>query len=197
MPAEQDLAYVETMYASGDDPWRIDTGFYEQRRIELIRAGLPRPRFTRAFEPACASGRLTERLVDRCQELIAADISPRAVELTRSRVPAADVRQLGIPADWPDGRFDLIVLSEFGYYLPPADWKRVVERTRQSLADDWVVLACHWKHPFAERLNPTDWLHAHLAAALPGRRISHLDDEDFALDIWSSAPDSVAHRDNR
>lgn len=194
---EQDLDYVAEMYAMGDDPWRIDSGFYERRKGELVLASLTRPRFERAFEPACAGGRLTERLAERCQEILAADVSARAVELTRARVPAARVEQLQVPQQWPAGTFDLVVLSEFGYYLPPADWSRLVTRTRDCLAPDWVVLACHWKHPFPKRLIETTELHAELSAQLPGRRALQLDDDDFALAVWTSAQATVAEQDRR
>ena len=194
---EQDLDYVEQMYAASDDPWRIETGFYEARRLEILLACLPQSRFRRGFEPACASGRLTERLASRCDELLAADVSAQAVALTRTRVPNASVQQLQLPQDWPSGRFDLVVLSEFGYYLPRSEWLTVLERTRASLAPDWTVLACHWKHPFPKRLTETEWLHEQVAVELPGRLVLRLDDEDFRLDIFSSAPTTVAQRDDR
>ncbi len=52
-----------------------------------------------------------------------------------------------MPAEWPEGRFDLIVVSETGYFLSPADLDVLIERIAASLTDDGVVLLCHWKHP--------------------------------------------------
>lgn len=194
---EQDLDYVRQMYESGDDPWRISTGRYERRKRELLLASLPEDRYQRAFEPACASGALTGLLQPRCDILLAADVAERAVELTRLRVPDAEVVQLQVPQDWPGGQFDLIVLSEFGYYLPTADWAQLVTRVAESLAQSWTVVACHWRHPFAERLISTDELHAELAAALPGRLVTTIEDEDFRLEVWANSGSSLAERDDR
>ncbi|HEX2902683.1 MAG TPA: SAM-dependent methyltransferase [Jatrophihabitans sp.] len=195
--AHQDLDYVEAMYAGSDDPWRIESGFYEQRRMELILACLPRARYRRGFEPACAGGRLTERLAGRCDHLLAADVSARAVELTRARVPAAEVSQLALPAQWPAGRFDLVVLSEFGYYLTPEAWQQTLAQVAASLSTDWTVLTCHWRHPFTERLIDTDELHAELARQLPGRRVLALADDDVTIEVWSADPLTVAQHDQR
>lgn len=194
---EQDLDYVEQMYESGDDPWRISTGWYEERKRDLLLAALPQRRYRRGFEPACAAGELTARLAERVDALVAVDVSRRAVELTRDRVPSVEARRMQVPQDWPEGRFDLIVLSEFGYFLPPACWRRLAARVADSLDRDWTVVACHWKHAFPERLSGTDELHETLAAALPGRSVSRLDDEDFRLDVWGAPGRSLAARDDR
>ncbi len=194
---EQDLDYVEQMYRSADDPWRISTGRYEERKREILLACLPERRYQRIFEPGCAAGELTAQLIRRGEHVVAADVSERAVKLAQDRVPSADVRCLHTPQAWPEGRFDLIVLSEFGYYLPAEHWRLLIQRTVESLAEPWTVIACHWKHAFDRRLNETDWLHDELAAALPGRTVTRLEDEDFRLDVWSSVTPSLAERDDR
>ena len=43
--------------------------------------------------------------------------------------------------------FDLVVVSEVGYFLSPRDLEDLVERIRRSLTPDGVVLLCHWRHP--------------------------------------------------
>ena len=51
--------------------------------------------------------------------------------------------------EWPAstaGGFDLIVVSEVGYFLSPRDLDGLVARVRTSLAPDGVVVLCHWRH---------------------------------------------------
>jgi hypothetical protein len=198
---EQDLEYVEQMYASGDDPWRIGSGFYEQRKRQILLSCLPRPRYDHGFEPGCAAGELSVLLAERCNQLLAADVAARAVQLTAERLAGrseARVQQLIVPQQWPaDERFDLVVLSEFGYYLPPPAWEQLVARTSQSLTGDWTVLACHWRRPFPKRLMETEAMHAELGRQLPGRHVLTLVDEDFQLDVFAANSASVAEADGR
>ena len=188
------------MYDSGPDPWRIGEGVYEQRKRQILLGCLPAPRFASCFEPACGNGDLSVLLAERCDRLLATDIASPAVERAAARLagwPGAHARRMAVPSGWPSDRFDLIVLSEFGYYLPWQDWQSVVSRTAESLSDNWTVVACHWLPDFPERQAATDALHAELADRLPGRHILRLQDEDFLLDVFTGRPDSVAARDGR
>ena len=207
--------YVHAMYAESDDPWQIGVGFYERRKREIVLACLPQQRFRCAFEPGCGTGELTLLLAERCDRVLAADLVPRAVQLARerltssaeSRVQANDshdetggtgveFRQLGLP-DWPsDRRFDLVVLSELGYYLSPSDWRTAIGRMTGTLREPWTVVACHWTPPFAERLQATDDIHAAISERLPGSRLLLLQDADFRLEVWSSVR-SVASAEGR
>lgn len=197
--------YVHAMYAGSDDPWQIGAGFYERRKREIVLACLPQQRFRSAFEPGCGTGELTLPLAERCDRLLAADLVPRAVQLARQRLGSSydkagesgvEIRQLGLP-DWPsDRRFDLVVLSELGYYVSPSDWRNAIGRMAETLLESWTVVACHWMRPFAERLQSTDDIHAAISERLPERRLLLLQDADFRLEVWSSLR-SVAGAENR
>lgn len=197
--------YLHAMYAGSDDPWQIGAGFYERRKREIVLACLPRQRFRSAFEPGCGTGELTLPLAERCDRLLAADLVPRAVQLARQRLGSSadkagqrgvELRQLGLP-DWPsERRFDLVVLSELGYYVSPSDWRNAIGRMAETLLEPWTVLACHWMRPFAERLQSTDEIHAAISERLPGRRLLLLQDADFRLEVWSSLR-SVARAESR
>jgi LmbE family N-acetylglucosaminyl deacetylase/SAM-dependent methyltransferase len=141
---------LDELHRASQDPWGVDERWYEQRRRLLTLAALPRRRFRRALEVGCSRGALAEDLAARCQEIVAVDRSPMAVHEARKRLAGlagATVRELDIPAQYPDGPFDLVVVSEVGYFLSPAELERLVTRIRDSLADDGVVLLCHWRHP--------------------------------------------------
>jgi SAM-dependent methyltransferase len=102
-----------------------------------------------------------------------------------------DVVRARIPHHWPDGRFDLVVLSEVGYYC--TDLGLLVERLRDALTDDGIVVACHWRRPASDHPHTGDAVHAALAAGLREltRTVHHVE-TDFLLDVWTRDGRSVA-----
>jgi LmbE family N-acetylglucosaminyl deacetylase len=184
-------AYFAELYERAPDPWGLADRFYEQRKRALLLAALPRPRFRRAFEPGCATGLLTAELAGRCAEVVAWDVAEAAVKQARCRLAKADhvtVEQDGIPARWPAGVFDLIVLSEVGYYC--TDLALLANRVRRSLAPDGVLVACHWRHATPLHPQPTPAVHAALGSGMT-LLVEHVED-DFLLQVWSRSGRSVA-----
>jgi SAM-dependent methyltransferase len=183
--------YFDDLYARTDDPWGLDARFYEQRKRAVLLAALTRPRFRNAFEPGCATGLLTAKLASRCDHVLAWDIARSAVDQTRARLGDAGHVQVDeghIPNDWPDGPFDLIVLSEVGYYC--ADLNALAARVDASLSNDGVLVACHWRHHAPMHPHSAGAVHA---AVGNGHRlvVSHVED-DFLLQVWTRTGVSVA-----
>ena len=115
--------YFDAMYAAAPDPWSLRTRWYEARKYAISIAMLPRQRYRDAFEPGCSVGVLTGMLAARCDRLLSCDMAPAAVKAAAehtARFPNVTVEHRAIPVDWPPGRFDLIVLSEFLYYFAGA-----------------------------------------------------------------------------
>jgi SAM-dependent methyltransferase len=192
--------YFDELYKSGDDPWHLREGWYERRKRSLTLALLPRPRYRNAFEPGCANGELTAELATRCDALLAADLHETAVRLARERVagmPQVRVDQRTVPHEWPTdaGPFDLIVISEFAYYLDAADLETLAARIAASLTPDGTLLACHWRRPFAEALESADAAHALFDARCSLSRLAHRDEADLLIDVWSRDARSVAQRE--
>ncbi len=183
------------MYEQNPDPWEVATSWYEQRKLGIVLAALRRPSYRLAWDAGCGTGELAARIAPRCDAVVATDLSVRAVELTAARVAQAGARNVTVgrnalparPAVLTDTP-DLIVLSEFLYYLDPqqrlASWRLV-----ESLAGpETDVLAVHW------RPRPEDGyrsgeavqreLNDHLVDAGWCRVITHTDVE-FVLACWS------------
>ncbi len=141
---------LERLHREEPDPWGVDERWYEGRKRDLTLAALPRERFARALEVGCSVGALAEDLADRCGELVAVDRSDTAVAAAQERLGGRShvrVEQCDVPGQWPDGRFDLVVVSEMGYFLSPQDLDLLIERVAAGLEPDGVVLLCHWRHP--------------------------------------------------
>src|SRR5262249_49893343 len=101
----------------------------------------------RGLEVGCSIGVFTSLLAHRCERLLAIDISHRALNVAAERChgfPNVKFEKRNVPADWPRGTFDLIVLSEIIYYLDPADVSRLADRVRDSVDPGGQVLLVHW-----------------------------------------------------
>lgn len=139
--------HFERLHRESDDPWSVRSRWYERRKRALIAAVLPRERYGRAFEVGCSVGELTAALAERCEALLAIDASAAAVETAARRVasfPQAVVQRARVPGDWPEGPFDLVVVSEVAYYLAADEWQDAVDRCVASLAPGGEVVLCHW-----------------------------------------------------
>ncbi len=188
-----DPQYFAELYATNEDPWAFRTRWYERRKRELVMASLPRQCYQRVFEPACANGELSALLAERCAELLCQDLDYG--RRPGPRTPGSRAQCLGrtgrLPGDWPSGRFDLIVLSEVGYYLDPTDWLQVIEQSVASLTYDGALLACHWKHPIAGCPQDGRDVHRLLTRHLPLHQQFRHEEADFLLEYWSCQPSVV------
>ncbi|MBP0600644.1 methyltransferase domain-containing protein [Herbaspirillum sp. LeCh32-8] len=182
--------HFRSLYAGSADPWHTIDSWYEQRKRAILLAALPKPRFSSVYEPGCGNGALTVALAARCDRLLASDFCDEAVRLTRERVNAhrhVQVSRESLPEQWPasgGAAFDLIVLSELGYYLDDEQLRATVSLCVASLLPAGHLLACHWKRPFDDRQQPTATVHALFAEhdALQGS--AWYEDEEFRLDLW-------------
>jgi cyclopropane fatty-acyl-phospholipid synthase-like methyltransferase len=187
--------YFEALYANCDDPWGFRNRWYERRKRQLTLAMLPHERYRHAFEPGCANGELSVQLAVRCERLFAADLNETAVRLARERLadsPNVTVERRAVPREWPAGTFDLIVLSELGYYLGDKDLTHLADRIASTLSTDGTLLACHWRHAFDEAQQTAAHVHATLDARIGLTRFARYEDEDMLLDVWTREPYSVA-----
>lgn len=194
-----DDSYFEQLFQESDDPWAFKKRWYERRKRALTLAALPRERYASVFEPGCANGELSADLATRCDRLLVCDTSRSAVELARQRLATftqVEVMHGRLPEQWPDGRFDLIVFSELGYYLDEQDLNSWIDRALASLTDDGQVLACHWRPQIDGCPMDAQKVHAILAARLEMPRIFSHEEADFFLDVWSRDERSVAEREN-
>jgi LmbE family N-acetylglucosaminyl deacetylase/protein-L-isoaspartate O-methyltransferase len=197
-PAGVDAAHFEAAYARRDDPWRLASRWYEERKRALTLASLPKARFGSVLEVGCSVGVLTAELAPRAERLLATDLVASAVASARERVadqPQVTVRQHDIRTEVPGGPYDLVVLSEVAYYLTRPELTTLVDRVEQALAGGGTVVACHWRHPVDGYTQTGDEVHRTLDRSLGLARVATYRDTDVALDVWSLDRRSVAQRE--
>jgi SAM-dependent methyltransferase len=185
-------AHFVDRYADSPDPWSLRGSWYEERKHALSVAALPRARYRSAFEPGCSVGLLTGLLAGRCDAVLAMDVSADAVRQTRQRCSAeAHVRvaQGAIPEAWPEGPFDLVVLSEVGYYLGHTALDAALDACEDTLSPDGHLLAVHFRPSSTEHLQTGDQVHRRLVARPRLHRLAAYRQRGFRLDVFAMSGD--------
>ncbi|MBO9647557.1 MAG: class I SAM-dependent methyltransferase [Variovorax sp.] len=189
----------EQLYEKQDDPYQLKTRWYEARKRAILLATLPNPRYARAFEPACGIGELTNALAARCDELVASDFSSQALcmaaERNRDFAHVRFERQV-LPQDWPrsPGGFDLIVISEVGYFLDEEEMTAVARHCGETLDPNGTLVACDWRPAFEGRTLSAERVHE-ILGSLALSRIARYEDADFLLTVWARNSLSVTQHE--
>jgi len=176
----------DAVHTGSDDPWRYTTSWYEHRKRALTLAALPGLNYAAGLEIGCSIGTLSVELAQRCGSFLAVDASSAALAHAARRLehlPAARTRHLTVPQDWPDGRFDLIVVSEVGYYLAPGELAELFERVEAALLPGGTLALCHWRHPISGWELDGDSVHAAARRQLGWADAGLYRERDFILEV--------------
>ncbi len=139
--------YFAERYAADPDPWRFETSDYERAKYAATLDALPRPRYASALEVGCSIGVLTEQLARRCDALLALDVAEIALDRARERCAGlhhVSFVRAQVPEAYPDGTFDLVLLSEVVYYLAAEDVALLVGRVHDTLVPGGDIVLVHW-----------------------------------------------------
>lgn len=183
-------AYFDHVYQANRDPWNFEASPYEHTKYAATLAALPRPHYAGAFEIGCSLGVLTAQLAPRCGHLLAVDVSEAALAQARARcaaLPQVELRQMRVPEEFPAQQFDLIVLSEVGYYWAEADLARATEQLLAGLKPGGQLLLVHWTPPVHDYPLTGDDVHAFFLARAsdsgPLRHLSGQRHDTYRLDL--------------
>lgn len=185
----------DEVHSREPDPWRYATSFYEQRKRALTVAALPTEHYARGLEIGCSIGTLTADLAARCTNLLAVDASGAALERAAERLapfPGVTLRQLTLPGGWPAGSYDLVVMSEVGYYLAAGELDVLLEKFRELVAPGGTLVLCHWRHPISGWELDGETVHALARDGLAWPTAGLYRERDFLLEILTAPRASAA-----
>ena len=140
----------DRLYARDRDPWDFETSPYEQGKYADTLAQLGDRRFASALELGCSIGVLSQKLAARCDRLLSLDLAEAALERARLRCAGFEqvrFQRATLPRDWPEGRFDLILISEMLYFLSPPDIAQLAARSLEAAMPGCVILLVNWTGP--------------------------------------------------
>ncbi len=181
--------YFEKVYQANDDPWDFAASEYEAGKYAKTLKALPREKYESAFEIGCSIGILTEKLAKRCGKLLAVDVSEKALEQAQARCKKLEnirFEIMDISKKFPDEKFNLILVSEVGYYLSKEDWQKLMRNILEHLTEEGEVGLVHWT-PFVEDYPQTgDEIHDSFAEFAKGKfkRKENRREEKYRLDFW-------------
>lgn len=138
-------SYFETKFKNDIDPWQFRTSAYERAKFQATIDALAQPSYQSVLEIGCAIGELSALIAPRCERLFALDASSTAIKEAQSlQLANVSFAQAVMPADFPEGRFDLIILSEVLYYFSEDELFRLARSCADALKRPGEIIMCHW-----------------------------------------------------
>jgi SAM-dependent methyltransferase len=180
--------YFEEKYKADIDPWYFRTSGYERDKYQATLRSLTKDKYAAALEVGCSIGVLTKLLSPRCVKLLAVDSSPTAIEAACSMSDQnITFRVANLPAEFPKGTYDLIVLSEVLYYFDKSDFERVAQSCIDSISQDGEIVLCHWlgetDYPLTG-VEASELFAHHIKPAMPVHSLLH--DAIYRLERFSA-----------
>src|SRR5215217_7279560 len=186
-----DREYFENLYAALPDPWDFETSPYEHRKYERTLNVLAHRRYHRALEVGSSTGVFTAMLAPLCKELLAVDVSERAVAAAQARLedfPHVRVERRTLPEETPEEPFDLVVVSEVLYYWPKDVMLAALRRFEEILAPGGALLAVHWRKETRTYPLQGDEVHELLLRHTRLTNIATIIEPEYRLDLFEDKP---------
>lgn len=141
--------YFDAKYWEKLDYWDFESSGYELAKYNNTIRSLPKAHYNNAFEIGCSIGVLTTQLAKRCSNLLAIDVADRALAAARLRCAAlsnVQIAKMRFPEERPSNstRFDLMVISEVGYYWSWDHLKVAQEAVEEQLEVRGHLILVHW-----------------------------------------------------
>ena len=185
--------YFQKIYARQSDPWDFEKSSYEQHKYDTTLRSLPQDSYENALEVGCSIGVLTERLSARADRLLGLDISSRALEAARQRcLHKTGVRFacMQVPAQMPEGPFDLIVVSEVAYYWQMKDLESAATRLAERHLPGGHLVLVHLTEYVPDYPLRGDEVHDYWLSRPEWRSVQHQRHTRFRLDVLERLTDN-------
>lgn len=188
-PQSLSTEFFEQLYQENPDPWQLATSEYEAEKYAATLNALPRNLYHAGFEIGGSIGILTEKLARRCQSLLSIDVSQiaqtQAIDRCR-HLNNIEFELMSVPQSFPTASFDLIVLSEVGYYWSWEDLHQAQDLILDRLQSQGHLLLVHWTADTGILPLTGDQVHDDFLSLVPDRlkRIKSLTHEKYRLDLF-------------
>ncbi|MEC4985742.1 MAG: SAM-dependent methyltransferase [Oscillatoria sp. PMC 1068.18] len=181
--------YFEKMYRENPDPWNFETSEYEAKKYQATLAALPKTFYHNALEIGGSIGVLTAMLAPLCQNLLSLDVSETAQKKAIQRcqnLPQVRFQIMRFPETYPAAIFDLILVSEVGYYWGDADLVKSQQLILEHLQLGGHLLLVHWTPYVADYPLTGDRVHDSFLKLNP-EKLRHLKgrrEDKYRLDLF-------------
>lgn len=183
--------YFDEVYRAKEDPWNLATSDYERDKYNATLAALPRDNYNSVLEVGCSIGVLTQVLLQKCKNILGVDVADAPVLQARKRLidyPQATIEKMAVPETFPDENFDLIVMSEVGYFFSFTDLNILAEKIEAHLNVHGQLLMVHWIHFVPDFPLSGDQVHEFLlnrsGVGQPFKHLYHQRTDDYRLDLF-------------
>lgn len=181
--------YFENVYAANEDPWNFETSEYEAAKYSVTIASLPKDKYESALEIGCSIGVLTQLIAKKCLRLLATDVSRKAIDQASRRCIELDnvsFQLLTFPKQIPDGRYDLIIISEVAYYLSYNDWEYAIKILLEKIITGGHIVLVHWLPEVHDYPQTGDEVHNSFKEFMENRMINIYADRtmSYRIDVW-------------
>ncbi len=184
-------SYFRRIYARKSDPWDFETSPYEKHKYDATLRSLPEDCYESGLEVGCSIGVLTEKLSGRSERLLGLDISSKALDVARQRCAHKDhvsFACMQVPAQMPEGEFDLIVVSEVAYYWQMPDLERAATGLAERHVPGGHLILVHLTEHVPDYPLRGDQVHDYWLSRPEWRAVHHERHQRFRLDVLERLP---------
>lgn len=180
--------FFDHLYRENPDPWGFETRPYEAQKYRATLDSLPKLHYQNGFEIGGSIGVLTQLLAQRCDALLSVDVSEIAQQKAIERCQELSHVRFAImqvPYAFPQEKFDLIVVSEVGYYLSLDDLFTTKNLILQALKPQGDLILVHWTPKAKDYPLTGDEVHE---VFLGSDSLQHLEarrEDEYRLDVWT------------
>lgn len=184
-----DSEYFKKVYDANDDPWDFETSDYEANKYKATLNALPDEKYQSALEIGCSIGVFTKLLAKRCDNLVATDVSQKALDKAIERCKNLEnihFIKAKFPQELPQEKFSLIIVSEVAYYLSPEDWKLAMNKLFNITKENGNIVLCHWLPEVHDYPQTGDEVHKSFAKLMNGKmkNVFNKREENYRIDVW-------------
>ncbi|CAD7813136.1 Ubiquinone biosynthesis O-methyltransferase [Chryseobacterium aquaeductus] len=187
-----DSEYFKDVYEANDDPWNFETSEYEAEKYAATILSLPRKHYENVLEIGCSIGVLTQLLAQKSTQLLAIDVSEKALNLAAKRcekLSNTTFKKMNFPEELPDESYDLMMISEVAYYLSASDWQFAIFGLYERLLPEGNVVLVHWLPVVHDYPQTGDEVHNSFEKLMKDKMTNVFSTraENYRIDVWAKS----------